>query len=161
MCLKSKDLAFTAVFAALYAIGVILLEPISFGVCQVRLADALLPLSLLFGMPVAFGTSLGCMVANVYGGLGPVDIVGGATANFLACTLAKHVGGETFYRRIIGCAVETATVAVIVGGYLSGIFGVPIEISFSGVLAGSIISINIVGFTILEILWRSVPHLPK
>ncbi|MBC7130305.1 QueT transporter family protein, partial [Candidatus Bathyarchaeota archaeon] len=106
---KSKDLALTAVFAALYAIGVILLEPISFGIYQVRVADALLPLSMLFGMSVALGTSLGCIVANAYGGLGLIDIIGGAVANLLACALAKYVGGESFVKRIIGCLVETVT----------------------------------------------------
>ena len=148
---ESKDLALTAVFATLYAAGVILLAPISFGVYQVRVADALLPLSMMFGMPVALGSSLGCLVANVYGDLGIIDIVGGATANFLACTLACYIGMDSIARRLMGCFVETA----IVGGYLSLIFNVPVELGLLGIFVGSLVAINILGFALLEGLHRS------
>ncbi|MBL7118911.1 QueT transporter family protein, partial [Candidatus Bathyarchaeota archaeon] len=43
------EVVMAALFAALYAIGVIALAPISFMIFQVRIADALLPLSILFG----------------------------------------------------------------------------------------------------------------
>ena len=152
---ESKDLALTAVFAALYAAGVILLAPISFGVYQVRVADALLPLSMMFGMPVALGSSLGCLVANVYGDLGIIDIVGGATANFLACTLACYIGMDSIARRLMGCFVETAIVTAIVGGYLSLIFNVPVELGLLGIFVGSLVAINILGFALLEGLHRS------
>ncbi|MEM0111963.1 MAG: QueT transporter family protein [Candidatus Bathyarchaeia archaeon] len=154
MRISSRDLAMTTIFAALYAIGVIVLAPISFGIYQVRVADALLPLAIILGVPVALGTSLGCVIANIYGGLGLIDIIGGAIANFLACLLAAYIGGESFTKRIVGCLVETLTITVIVGGYLSVIFNVPVETGVIGVLVGSIISINILGFTILEVLLR-------
>jgi uncharacterized membrane protein len=151
----SKDVALTTVFAALYAAGVVLLAPISFGVYQVRVADALLPLSMIFGLPVAVGSSLGCLVANVYGGLGIIDIVGGATANFMACILAWYIGRGGFARRLLGSFVETAVITAIVGGYLSLIFGVPIEVGLVGIFVGSIVAINILGFAIEEGLHRS------
>ncbi len=148
-------MALTAVFAALYAAGVIFLAPISFGIYQVRVADALLPLSMIFGMPVAIGSSLGCLIANFYGSLGIVDIIGGATANFVACTLAWHVGRGGFTRRLLGCFVETAVITIIVGGYLAFIFDVPVELGLFGVFVGSIVAINILGFALLEGLHRS------
>ncbi len=153
--IESKDLALTAVFAALYAAGVIILAPISFGVYQVRVADALLPLSMLFSMPVAAGTSLGCLIANIYGGLHIVDIVGGAAANFVACTLAWYFGRGNIVRRLMGCFVETAVVTAIVGSYLPMIFNVPLEIGLFGIFVGSIVAINILGFALLEGLHRS------
>jgi len=151
----TRDLALTAVFAALYAVLVILLAPVSFGVYQVRVADALLPLSMIFGLPIAIGSSLGCLVANVYGGLGAIDIVGGATANFLACILAWHVGRSGFARRLLGSFVETLVITTIVGGYLSLIFDVPVELGLFGIFVGSIVAINILGFTLEEFLQRS------
>jgi uncharacterized membrane protein len=151
----AESLALIGVFAALYAVGVIFLAPISFDIYQVRIADALLPLSMIFGLPVALGSSLGCLVANVYGGLGIVDIVGGAVANFLACMLAWGLGRKSLARRILGCFVETAVVTVIVGGYLSLIFNVPVEVGLFGVFIGSIVSINVLGFAILETMHRS------
>ncbi|MGB9683739.1 MAG: QueT transporter family protein [Candidatus Bathyarchaeales archaeon] len=148
-------MALTAVFAALYAAGVIFLAPISFGIYQVRVADSLLPLSVIFGMPVAVGASLGCLIANFYGGLGVVDIIGGAAANFVACTLAWYVGRGGFTHRFLGCFVETAVITIIVGGYLALIFDVPVELGLFGVFVGSIVAINILGFALLEGLHRS------
>lgn len=155
MKFDSKELALTAVFAALYAAGVVFLAPISFGLYQVRVADALLPLSVMFGMPVAIGSSLGCLIANFYGGLGFVDIVGGAAANFVACTLAWYVGRGSFIRRLLGCFVETAVITIIVGGYLALLFDVPVEVGLFGVFVGSIVAINLLGFALLEGLHRS------
>ncbi|MGB9675584.1 MAG: QueT transporter family protein [Candidatus Bathyarchaeales archaeon] len=149
------EVALTAVFAGLYAAGVVFLAPVSFGVYQVRVADALLPLSMIFGLPSAIGLSLGCLVANVYGGLGIVDVVGGTIANFVACTLAWYIGRGGFARRFLGSLVETLTITMIVGGYLSLIFNVPIEVGLLGIFIGSVIAINVLGFVLEEGLQRS------
>jgi uncharacterized membrane protein len=156
MKINTKKLAVVAVFASLYTIGVVFLAPISFGVYQVRLADAMLPLSMIFGVPGALGFSLGCIVSNVYGGLGIIDIVGGATANLVACTLAWYIGGRgRGFQRFLGSIVETGIVTLIVGGYLSLIFQVPVEFGLLGVLVGSTIAINVIGFPIEEVIRRS------
>lgn len=45
-----KDLALTTIFAALYAALVLAFAGISFQLVQVRVADALIPLSIVFGL---------------------------------------------------------------------------------------------------------------
>lgn len=156
MKINTQNLTIIVVFAALYAAGVIFLAPISFGVVQVRLADAMFPLAMIFGLPSAVGFALGCLVSNVYGGLGIIDIVGGATANLVACTLAWYIGRKGHsIRRFLGTIAETVTITLIVGGYLAVLFEVPAEISLLGVLIGSIIAINIVGFPVEEAIRRS------
>jgi uncharacterized membrane protein len=154
--MKSKDIAITAIFTTLYALGVVLLAPMSFGIFQIRIADALLPLVMIYGLPVVFGTSLGCIIANFYGGLGFIDIIGGSIANFLACIIAYVIGRNSRIRRFIGCLLETIIITFIVGSYLSLIFNVPIEVSFLGIFIGSFISINILGFIILESIYKIV-----
>jgi uncharacterized membrane protein len=156
MRLNTKKLAVMTIFAALYAVGVIFLAPISFGIVQVRVADAMLPLSMIFGLPSALGLSLGCIVSNVYGGLGVIDIVGGAAANLVACTLAWYIGRRgRRIQRFLGTVAETVAVSLIVGGYLAVIFQVPVEIGLLGILIGSTIAINIIGFPIEEAIRRS------
>jgi uncharacterized membrane protein len=156
MKLNTKKLAVATVFAALYAVGVIFLAPISFGIFQVRVADAMLPLSMIFGLPSALGLSLGCIVSNVYGGFGIIDIVGGAAANLVACTLAWYIGRKgREAQRFLGTVAETVVVALIVGGYLSLIFRVPLEISLLGVFIGEMIAVNLIGFPIEEAIRRS------
>ena len=89
-----KDLALTTVFAALYAVLVIALAGISFQWVQVRVADALIPLSIVFGWPVVIGVTLGCVISNVVSPLPSVlvDVTFGATANFFASLAAWRIG---------------------------------------------------------------------
>jgi uncharacterized membrane protein len=152
---SSAEIALAAFFAAAYAIGVTLLAPISFDPrFQVRVADALLPLSIIFGPPAALGLGLGCSVANFFGGYGIVDVVGGGVANFVACMLAWFIDGKNASRRFLSCLAETIVVTIVVGSYLCLIFGIQIEISLLGVFIGSLISINVLGFILLETLYR-------
>lgn len=162
MKFTSKDVSLTVAFTTLYAIAVIVLAPVSFYVWQVRIADALLPLSMIFGMPCAIGLSLGCIAGNMYGGLGPIDIIGGSIANFLACLAAYQLGKKNgIIIRFIGSLAETAIITVIVGGYLSYLLDIPLELSILGVLVGSLIAINSIGFTLEEIVRKMCTPLHK
>jgi len=140
----------TASFAAVYAVGVVFLAPISFQLFQVRVADALLPLSMIFGWPVILGLSIGAFVANFFGGLGPVDVVGGSVANFVATFIAWKISenrGRAW--AILGVASEILVVTLIVGSYLSYLFGMPLEMGWLGLLLGSVIAIGLLGSILL------------
>jgi len=147
--LKSKNalrMTLTAVFGALYAVGVVFLAPISFQVFQVRIADALLPLSMLFGWPAILGLSLGAFVANFFGGLGPIDIIGGAAANFLATFVAWKIGRKRRRVNVLaGVLSEVVIVTVIVGTYLSFLIGMPLVVGLLGVFLGSLVAIGVLG----------------
>jgi uncharacterized membrane protein len=145
----------TAMFAAVYAVGVYLLTPISFLAFQVRVADALLPLAILFGWPAIIGLSIGAFVANFFGPLGIVDIAGGALANFIATFLAWRISrNKGRFWKLIGVAEEIATVTLIVGTYLSYVLAQPLLLVWIGVLLGSIIAIGVLGSTLLFALSR-------
>lgn len=136
------ELSLAASFAALYAVAVVLLAPISYGIIQVRLADALIPLSMVFGLPVVYGVTLGNIIANLYGGYGPIDVVFGTLANLLGSYAAFRLRSKPF----LGCFAATMVVSLIVGGYLWILVGVPIEVSLLGLLAGSFIAIATLGY---------------
>jgi uncharacterized membrane protein len=139
-------LTLTAVFAAVYAVGVVFLAPISFQLFQVRVADALLPLAMIFGWPAIIGLSIGAFVANFFGGLGPVDIIGGAVANFIATSVAWRVARQRRRSRlVVGGGLEIVTVTLIVGSYLSYLFGMPLTVGWVGVLLGSMVAIGMLG----------------
>jgi len=145
--LDTRNVALGSVIAALYAAGVVLLAPISFSVFQVRLADALIPLSILFGTPVAWGVTLGNVVANVYGGLGYIDIIGGSVANFVAAYVGWKIGTRKFRgSKFVATVAQNLIVSGIVGSYLAVLFGVPLEVGFLGILLGSAISMNVIGY---------------
>jgi uncharacterized membrane protein len=89
-----KDLALATIFAALYAALVIALAGISFQLVQVRVADALIPLSIIFGWPAVVGVTAGCVISNAVSPLPSAltDITFGAIANFLASLTAWRIG---------------------------------------------------------------------
>lgn len=152
----SLGVSLSAVFAVLYTVGVVVLAPISFQIFQVRVADALLPLSIVFGWPATVGLAVGAFVANFYGGLGIVDIVGGSVANFLACATAWQIGRRRFRGSwLVATTSEVIIVTLIVGTYLSYLFGMPLEVGLSGVLLGSIVSMGFLGYGLLLFLSRT------
>jgi len=147
---SSIQIALTAVFAALYAVGVIFLAPISFQIFQVRVADALLPLAMIFGFPAMVGLSLGAFVANVFGGLGPVDMIGGALANLLATLIAWKIVSRKGKRWMpVGVAAEILVVTIVVGTYLSYLLAIPITLSWLGIFLGSLTAMGILGSILL------------
>jgi len=151
--LKSKtfNISLTAVFAAVYAIGVVALSSISFQLFQVRVADALLPLSIIFGWSTIIGLTIGCLIANFFGGLGIIDIVGGSLANFIASFIAWKIGKLKFKGSwLLASIIETLIITSIVGFYLSFIFNVPLYASLLSILAGSLIAINLIGYFLLK-----------
>jgi len=149
------SVSLTAIFAALYAVGVVVLAPISFQAFQVRVADALLPLAILFGWPAVLGLSLGAVVANFFGGLGVVDIVGGGAANFLATYAAWKIGQKRMKGSwAIAVITQVAIVTAIVGSYLSYLLPAPFEMSLIGVLLGSLVAIGLIGYPLLLALSR-------
>jgi len=149
------NISLTAIFGALYAVGVIVLAPISFFLVQVRIADAIIPLSIMFGWPVILGVTIGNIVANMYGGLGIIDIAGGTIANFLASFFAYKLRKKPF----LATWAATATITIIVGSYLSFLFSVPVEIGLLGVFIGSVIAINILGYLLLLAMKKaSIPE---
>ncbi|HEY8423841.1 MAG TPA: QueT transporter family protein [Clostridia bacterium] len=77
-----------AIIAALYAGLTILLEPISYGPLQFRVAEALTILPLFFVEAIP-GLTIGCFLANAYM-YGPVDMILGSLATLVAAVLTRY-----------------------------------------------------------------------
>jgi len=114
--METRELTLAAVIAALYAVLVIFLAPISFGPIQLRLADCLIPLAALLGWPAVTGVALGAFIGNAYfmSFTGPIDVIFGAVANLISAWLIYR------YREklIPACVAGALVIGVIVGGYL-------------------------------------------
>jgi uncharacterized membrane protein len=175
----TKNLALTAIFAALYAVLVIALAGISFQLVQVRVADALIPLSMVFGWPAVAGVTIGCVISNVVSPLPSVitDITLGALANFCASLTAWRIGlwkpqrasdmvvrvGSHLVTRdrlshFLGCLAATLVVTFVVGTYLAVITTMELWIWWLGIGIGSLISICGIGYPLVEVLKRIQLH---
>jgi uncharacterized membrane protein len=86
--LLSGDLA--AAIGALYAALTVALAPISYGALQFRVSEALCILPFFFPYSM-WGLFVGCILANVLGGCGPLDIIFGSLATLLAGYLTSKI----------------------------------------------------------------------
>ena len=163
MKFDSRDIALTAVFAALYVIINVLQmisvgNPTVYGPVQLRIADCLIALSALLGYPVVAGVTVGCFLTNAYYFIGVQDVIFGPLANLIAASiillLRKH--------RFIACLVGALPVGFIVGGYLWLFFPPPEVLSalpawaamIVSITISSLIAIAIIGYLLLSILSR-------
>ncbi|HUT17245.1 MAG TPA: QueT transporter family protein [Acidobacteriota bacterium] len=168
MKFDSRDIALTAVFAALYAVIVIVQGLSAAATIQLRIADCLIPLSALFGVPVIFGVTIGCFISNTYTSAalsnGVYDIAFGPIANLIAATLIYLLRN----RKLIGCVVGSAVIGLIVGSYIWVIFGPPSDVfglnfpsgwpiwaaSVVSITTSSLVAIAIIGYILVTILGR-------
>ena len=77
-----KQLTRAGVTAALYALITVAISLLSYGPFQIRFSEALCILPLLFP-ECAIGLTVGCFIANFFGGYGAIDIVLGTTATLI------------------------------------------------------------------------------
>ena len=83
------------VIGALYAAITLLLAPISYGNIQCRVSEALCILPWFFP-ETAWGLFVGCILANLIGGNGPLDIVFGSLATLFACLITARIKPRGF-----------------------------------------------------------------
>ena len=89
--MKTKHYAQIAMVATLYTVVTLVLAPLSYGPIQVRVSEALTVLPLIW-QPSIISLTIGCFLSNLIGvhmgTTGPIDIVVGTLATFLAavCT---------------------------------------------------------------------------
>ena len=88
--LNTKEISVAGVIAAVYVVVSYFLAPISFGIYQVRVAEALTVLPFLSRAAVP-GLFVGCFLANIFGGNGWVDIIFGSLLTLAAALLTRCV----------------------------------------------------------------------
>jgi uncharacterized membrane protein len=152
---NTRSVALAALIAALYGAYVFYFSVTSFQIVQVRVVDALLPLSILFGPPAIAGVTLGVFIGNLLGSpFGPVDVVGGTIANLVAATLAWLVGRRKFGGSwLTAIALEIASVTIIVGSYLVALTsspGVPLWVGWIEFMFSEVIAIGVLGYPLLK-----------
>ncbi|MCR4441280.1 MAG: QueT transporter family protein [Peptococcaceae bacterium] len=137
-----------AVIAALYAAVTIILAPISYGMVQVRVSEALTVLPFIFPESI-LGLFLGCLIANIYGGLGMIDIVFGSLATLTAGYLTSKMPSLS-----LAPLPPVVVNAVVVGFILKYVLGTPLLLSMLYVGAGQFVSCYLLGLPLLYWLRR-------
>ena len=90
MKLSIKKLVTAAVIGALYA-ALTMVNPLSYGPIQFRFSEVLCIIPFFFP-EAAFGLTVGCVIANIIGPYGVIDIVFGSLATLLAGISTAAIG---------------------------------------------------------------------
>ena len=147
----TKFLIQSAVIAAIYAALTLALAPLSYGVMQVRVAEALTVLP--FFTPAAVpGLFVGCFLANLLGPYGLADIVGGSLTTLIAAICSYKLREKPL---LVPLPPVIAN-GVIIGAMLHYLFGVPVPLwgCMLGVALGEAITCYGLGLPLLKYLSR-------
>ncbi len=139
MKLTTKDLTSIALIAAAYTVVSLALAPISFGNIQVRIAEALTLLPLVY-KPSIYGVILGCFLTNLIGAMTGVNLLGfldvfiGTLATAIALYGTYHFRNKTIK--------DIPLISMLFPVIINGIF-IGLELAFvlmpNDIVLGSII----------------------
>lgn len=162
---NTQTFAKTAMIAAIYCVVTLVLAPISYGNIQVRIAEALTLLPLIY-KPSIWGVTLGCFLSNLIGAMmgvnptGMIDAVVGTLATLLAALMTYYLRD----RKIKGVPVLSILMPVIfnfffVGMelavlYFEGNIWLGLLIMGAEVAIGELISV-ILGYFLVKVLART------
>lgn len=86
----NRDIASAAIVAALYVVITLMLQPLSFGVMQLRLSELFNHLA-AFNRRYIFAVTLGVLIVNIFSPLGPIDMVFGTIGTLIGTTLTYYL----------------------------------------------------------------------
>jgi uncharacterized membrane protein len=151
--INSRQVTIVAVYAALYATLVVTFSPMSFGVIQFRLAGVLRPgIARMRILAVAY--ALGVVVGNIlspYAGAYELLFMPAASlfAGLVGYEVARRLGGGYW-----SCGIVVATIIPLCVGWMLGqLFGLPLVVTFPGLLISEQV-VNIIGAVLFTALDR-------
>jgi len=139
--------------AAIYVVLNIIFAPISYGPIQVRIAEALVVLPFIDPSAI-IGLFLGCILANVIGPLGMVDIMGGSLCTLVAAYLTYKVKNPKL-APLPPVLINAFGVSI----YLHLIFDLPYWITVLYIGIGEVIACYILGYPLLVLLIKNKKRL--
>jgi uncharacterized membrane protein len=154
--IQTKHLALISIYAALYAALVIFLPGLSYGPLQVRVADSLVAIVPLLGLPGVLGHTLGVFVANLFSPVGPIDLLNtipSFSMAFIVYFVYKRTRND--YTVIGTCVTYSLVLGTTVGWMLSAVYGFPMLETIAYVALGNIIASVMIGWPIFKMLKRT------
>jgi len=146
---KLRYMIRAAVIATIYAAVTYLLRPISYGVIQVRVSEALTLLPLIESAAIP-GLFLGCLIANILGGMGPWDIFLGSLITLVSAYITSKMPNP-----VLGALPPIVFNALGVAFYLSFLFHMPYWATALYIGVGQLVSVAGVGIPLYYFIQRT------
>ena len=151
---KSKIMKMTqgAVIAAVYVVLCLVFQPISYGVVQFRIAEALTILP-LFTPAAVPGLFVGCVLANIVGGGVILDVVFGSLATLIGAALGYLLRSNRWLVPIPAILANTIIIPFVLK-YGYGMTDVPLPLSALYIFIGEVAGCYILGEILATVLLR-------
>jgi uncharacterized membrane protein len=143
--LNAKYIAKAAIIAAIYVVFTVILGEFAYGPVQFRIAEALVILPLVEPSSI-LGVTIGCMVANIFGGYGPIDIFGGSLVTLIAAYFTSKMPN-----RVLAVLPPVLLNALIVSIWVSKLSGIPYIAIVLNIALGEAIAVGVLGMILLSI----------
>ncbi len=154
--IQSKDITLIGLYAALYAALVVVLGGFSYGPIQVRIADSLLAVVPLLGLPGVLGHTLGVFIANMFSTAGLIDLLN-TIPSFVMSFVVYYVYKRTQndYTVIGTCIAYSIVLGITVGWMLSYLYELPLLLTMAYVAVGNTIASVLVGWPVFKVLKKT------
>lgn len=141
-----KQLTRMALVAGIYVALTVALAPISYGMVQIRISEAMMLLC-CFDKRYGIALTIGCAIANLFGGFGLPDILIGTAAT----AIAAFWMGKT-KNLFLSSLWAVASNGILVGGMLAVMTKTPFWLNALSVGAGEFLSVSVFGVLLFSIL---------
>ena len=153
---STQRIAIMAIMAAVYAAVTIVLGPLSYFGIQFRVADMLLPFPFILGWPMATALFIGGFVANIFGGLGVIDMVAGSLLNLLTGILVMN--RRTCPHWFFAWLYPTLIIGLGVPAYLQFLVFTPYLLLMPGIVLSTAI-LSAVGVAVMFGVEKALPQI--
>ena len=143
----TRKVVVAGIIAAIYTVLTMVLAPISFGTVQFRISEIMVLLAFINPIYIV-GLTLGCMLSNLLGGFGPIDVIFGSMATLiagLATYMTKVAIKNPKIALIIGSLWPTVFNGIIIGWVLKVTINVPFIASMVTVAIGEFVVVTVIG----------------
>ena len=143
----TKRLTRTALIAAIYAVVTLAIAPFAYGNIQFRVSEVLVLLAVFDPLYIG-GLTLGCLIANLLGPNGPMDVIFGTLATFIS-VYAIYLTGKLIknykIKLLVASIWPTVFNGLIIGWMLNKLSGLPLILSIGEVALGELVVITCIG----------------
>ena len=143
----TKRLTRTALIAAIYAVVTLAIAPFAYGNIQFRISEVLVLLAVFDPLYIG-GLTLGCLIANLLGPNGPMDVIFGTLATFIS-VYAIYLTGKLIknykIKLLVSSIWPTVFNGLIIGWLLNKLYELPLILSIGEVALGELVVITCIG----------------
>ncbi|UZQ86760.1 QueT transporter family protein [Thermoclostridium stercorarium] len=148
---KVLYIARAALIAAIYTVVTVLVAPYAYGIFQFRVSEAMTVLPAVMSSAIP-GLFVGCLVSNIIGGYGPIDIIFGSLTTLIAAIFSRQLRKYPWLVPLPPVIFN----AVIVGGYLHFLYfkDTPLLACMGWVGLGELLACYALGYPLLTLLTK-------